>query len=72
MPAKPQNPPIGDPPPPEKPVKVENRMRDPFTDQPTHPAGAGQGSNQPEPQPNDQGENKEEAIAVEEGFSPIP
>ena len=44
MPGKAQNPgpPIGDPPKTDKPIKANRRMRDPFTDQATHPAGEGQ------------------------------
>jgi hypothetical protein len=68
----PKKPPIGDRPPPKKPVRADAPMRDPFTDLPTHPAGEGQGANKPEPDRDNHGENTEETIAVEEGFSPIP
>ena len=72
MPDIPTKPPIGDPPPPKKPVRADTPMRDPFTDLPTHPAGEGQGANKPEPDRDKHGENTEETIAVEEGFSQIP
>jgi hypothetical protein len=61
-----------DPPPPKKPVKADDWMRDPFTDEATSPAGDGQGANRPQPEPDDEDENKEDAMPVEEGFSPIP
>jgi hypothetical protein len=72
MPDIPKKPPIGDSPPPTRPVKADTPMRDPFTDLPTHPAGDGQGANRPEAKHDKQSENAEETIAVEEGFSPIP
>jgi hypothetical protein len=72
MPDTPKMPPIGDPPPPKKSVKADTRMRDPFTDLPSHQAGDGQGANKPQPDRDDQNENTEETVAVEEGFSPIP
>lgn len=73
-PRKPPSPkrPIGDPPTPKKPVKADTWMMDPFTEQATHPAGEGQGANEPEQREDVQGENEEEAMAVEQGFSPIP
>jgi hypothetical protein len=46
-PAEPR-PPIGDPPPKEGPVKADESMQDPFTEQTTHPAGEGQGANRPQ------------------------
>jgi hypothetical protein len=63
---------IGDPPPRNKPVQADDRMRDLFTDQPTHSAGDGQRANRPRPEHDDPGENEENAMPVEEGFSPIP
>jgi len=73
-PGKPDDPtsPIGDPPPKEPPVKADNPMQDPFTEQTTQPAGEGQGANRPQPGRGAVGENEEEAGAVEEGFSPVP
>ncbi len=72
MPGKSQNPgpPIGDPPKTDKPIKADRRMRDPFTDQATRPAGEGQGANSPEHDNHD--EIDEETMPVEEGFSPVP
>ena len=73
-PGKPTDPgrPIGDPPPKEPPVKVDEPMQDPFTEQTTHSAGEGQGANRPHPGHGAAGENEEEARSVEEGFSPVP
>ncbi len=68
-PKRPEKPPVGDPPPPPKPVKA---MQDPFTEQSTHPANEGQGSNRPQRDKEAPGENEEEAMPVEEGFSPVP
>jgi hypothetical protein len=73
MPDKPENPPISEPPRRTKVMKVDNRMRDPFTDQPTQPAGDGQGANKPQSGPGGRDDNDdEETMPVEEGFSPIP
>ena len=65
-------PPIGDPPKPKKPVKAEGSMTDPFTEQTTHRARPGEGANRLQPKHSPRGENEEEAMPVEEGFSPIP
>ena len=66
MPDQPQKPPRSRPsaipPPPPKPVKA---MRDPFTDQATHPAGEGQGANQPQPDEEMSGADEEESGPVE-------
>jgi hypothetical protein len=62
--------PIGDPPPPKKPIKAETPMEDPFTEQTTHPAGTGQGANKA--RRKDSGGNLEDAWSIGEGFSPIP
>jgi hypothetical protein len=51
------------------PVKADDRMRDPFTDLPTHPAAKGQGANRPK---SEAAAGDEETMALEEGFSPIP
>jgi hypothetical protein len=64
--------PIGDPPPPKKPFKVDRSMMDPFTEQVTGPAGDGQGASSPPRKEGVRGENEEDAMAVEQGFSPIP
>ena len=66
------NPPIGDPPKPKKPVKADASMTDPFTEQTTHRARPGEGVNRVQPMHSPTGENAEEAMPVEEGFSPIP
>jgi hypothetical protein len=66
------DPPIGDPPPLGRPVKAEPPMEDPFTEQATHPAGEGQGANRAQPERGSTGENEEEAMPMEEGFSPVP
>ena len=71
MPRLPKKP-IGDPPTPKKPVKADNSMMDPFTEQATHPAGKGQAANSPKEKHQVPGENEEEAMAVEQGFSSIP
>ena len=60
---------IGDHPAAKMPAKGDDRMRDAFTDLPTHPAARGQGANQPQ---REHGAENEETMAVEEGFSPIP
>jgi hypothetical protein len=65
-------PPIGDPPSKGPPMKVDAPMQDPFTEQTTHPAGEGQGANRPQPDRSIPGENEEEALPLEEGFSPVP
>jgi hypothetical protein len=78
--------PIGDPPTREQPVRADQGsgneksnapMMDPFTEQSTHSAGAGQDANAPEPKRADRKNSKddggdEETIAIEEGFSPVP
>jgi hypothetical protein len=77
MPDKPERPadprpPIGDPPPREMPVEADAPMQDPFTEQATHPAGEGQGANRPQSEPGGAGEDDEETMPLEEGFSPVP
>jgi hypothetical protein len=71
MPKQPEltQPRTGDPPPPKMPVKADDRMRDPFTDLPTHSAAKGQGANRPK---SEDAAVDEETRALEEGFSPIP
>ena len=73
-PEKPADPrtPIGDPPPREEPVKADQPMQDPFTEQITHPAGEGQGANRPRPEHAAIGDDDEETMPLEEGFSPVP
>ena len=78
--------PIGDPPTRKQPVRADQGaggnppgapMMDPFTEQPTHPAGDGQGANAPKrkrasaKKSKDNGED-EEIMPIEEGFSPVP
>ena len=79
--------PIGDPPTRKQPVRADRRiskdkqtdapMMDPFTEQPTHPAGDGQGANASEPKHADESRaaddgGDEETMPIEEGFSPVP
>jgi hypothetical protein len=68
----PQWPPVGDPRPPKRPVRVEKPIEFPFTELVTYPAVAGQGSNKAQPEKSVPGENDEDAYAVEEGFGLIP
>jgi hypothetical protein len=79
-------PPIGDPPIRKQPVRTDQGseskkpnapMMDPFTEQSTHSAGAGQGANAPEPIRADRQKRKddpgdEETMPIEEGFSAVP
>lgn len=65
-------PPIGDPPKPKRRVKAEAWMTDPLTEQTTHRARPGEGVNRVQPKHSAPGENAEDAMPVEEGFSPIP
>jgi hypothetical protein len=64
--------PIDQQPQPSITLNPDAPMEDPFTEQAAHPAGDGQGANRVQPRNGVPGENAEEAIAVEEGFSPIP
>jgi hypothetical protein len=72
QPQKTGKPPVGDPPAPVNPVKVDKPMEDPFTDQVTRPAVEGQGANKEQPERKVPGENDEDAWAVENGFGPVP
>ena len=79
-------PPIGDPPTRKQIVRADHGSRseqpdapmmDPFTEQPTHSAGDGQGANESDPKhtigkkrPDDGGD--EETMPIEEGFSAVP
>jgi hypothetical protein len=47
-------------------------MQDPFSEQTTDDATEGQGANRPQPSQEAPGENREDAMPVEEGFSPLP
>lgn len=64
--------PIGAPPSSAPPMKADPPMQDPFTEQKTQPAGEGQGANRPQPDHGTSGENDEETLPVEEGFSLVP
>jgi hypothetical protein len=66
-----KKPPIGDPPSQSPPMKADQPMQDPFTEQKTQPAAEGQGANRPQP---DHGadEDDEETMPIEEGFSIVP
>jgi hypothetical protein len=55
-----------------KAVETDQPMEEPFTEQGTHPAGEGQGANRVQSKKRAPGENEEDAMPVEEGFSPIP
>ena len=63
--------PIGDPPSQAPPMKADQPMQDPFTEQATQPAGEGQGANRPQPG-QASSDDEEETLPVEEGFSPVP
>jgi hypothetical protein len=58
--------------PAEPPLDSDNPMKDPFTEQVTHPAGKGQGANRAQPPKSAPGENDEDVWPVEEGFGLIP
>jgi hypothetical protein len=78
--------PIGDPPTLKQPMRADQGsknkrpnapMMDPFTEQPTHSAGDGQGANASTPKIEDRKQNgddgeDEETMPIEEGFSPVP
>lgn len=66
-------PPAGDPPSRQEPMKAEPPIQDPFTEQKTHPAGEGQGANRPQaPLTSAPRDDSAEATPLERGFSPIP